>query len=39
VRFSVEPSPAGGFNVRLDGVSAPLSHQDTEEEAERHGRA
>jgi GNAT superfamily N-acetyltransferase len=36
MRFTVEPSPAGGFNVRLAGVSAPLSHHDTEEEAERH---
>jgi GNAT superfamily N-acetyltransferase len=34
VRFTVEPSPAGGFHVRLQGVAAPLSHHDTEEEAE-----
>jgi RimJ/RimL family protein N-acetyltransferase len=34
MRFSVEPSPAGGFHVRLAGVAAPLSHHDTEEEAE-----
>jgi RimJ/RimL family protein N-acetyltransferase len=34
MRFTVEPSPAGGFHVRLTGVAAPLSHHDTEEEAE-----
>jgi GNAT superfamily N-acetyltransferase len=34
MRFTVEPSPAGGFHVRLAGVAAPLSHHDTEEEAE-----
>jgi GNAT superfamily N-acetyltransferase len=34
MRFTVEPSPAGGFHVRLAGVVAPLSHHDTEEEAE-----
>jgi GNAT superfamily N-acetyltransferase len=39
VRFTVEPSPAGGFHVRLAGVSAPLSRHDTEEEAEEHRRA
>src|SRR5215216_5964394 len=36
MRFTVEPSPAGGFHVRLQGVSAPLSRHDTEEEAEAH---
>ncbi|WP_051324118.1 GNAT family N-acetyltransferase [Candidatus Solirubrobacter pratensis] len=30
----VEPSPAGGYFVRLRGEGAPLSHHDTEEEAE-----
>jgi RimJ/RimL family protein N-acetyltransferase len=34
MRFTVEPSPAGGFHVRLAGVAAPLSRHDTEEEAE-----
>jgi GNAT superfamily N-acetyltransferase len=36
MRFTVEPSPAGGFHVRLVGVTAPLSRHDTEEEAEAH---
>jgi GNAT superfamily N-acetyltransferase len=39
VRFTVEPSPAGGFVVRLEGVSAPLSRHDTEDEAQAHLRA
>jgi len=34
VRFTVEPSPAGGFHVRMAGSAAPLSHHDTQEEAE-----
>ncbi len=34
MRFTVEPSPSGGFHVRLAGVAAPLSHHDTEEEAQ-----
>jgi GNAT superfamily N-acetyltransferase len=34
MRFSVEASPAGGYHVRLAGIAAPLSHHDTEEEAE-----
>ena len=34
VRCYVEPSPAGGYFVRLRGEAAPLSHHDTEEEAE-----
>jgi RimJ/RimL family protein N-acetyltransferase len=34
VRCYVEPSPAGGFFVRLRGEPAPLSRHDTEEEAE-----
>ena len=43
MRFSVEPSPAGGYFVRLAGVDAPVSRHDTEEEADtaaaayRHG--
>jgi L-amino acid N-acyltransferase YncA len=34
VRCYVEPSPAGGYFVRLRGAAAPLSRHDTEEEAE-----
>ena len=34
MRFSVEPSPAGGYFVRVQGVDAPVSRHDTEEEAE-----
>jgi hypothetical protein len=34
MRFSVEPSPAGGYYVRMEGVDAPVSRHDTEEEAE-----
>ena len=34
MRCFVEPSPAGGYFVRLRGESAPLSRHDTEEEAE-----
>ncbi len=34
MRFSVEPSPSGGYFVRLAGVEAPVSRHDTEEEAE-----
>jgi GNAT superfamily N-acetyltransferase len=34
MRFTVEPSPAGGFHVRMAGSAAPLSHHDTHEEAE-----
>jgi L-amino acid N-acyltransferase YncA len=34
MRFTVEPSPAGGYHVRLAGSPAPLSHHDTLEEAE-----
>lgn len=34
VRCYVEPSPAGGYFVRLRGEPAPVSHHDTEEEAE-----
>ena len=34
VRCFVEPSPAGGYFVRLRGEATPLSHHDTEEEAE-----
>ena len=32
--FTVEPSPAGGYHVRMAGSPAPLSHHDTLEEAE-----
>ena len=34
MRFYVEPSPAGGYYVRLQGSDAPISRHDTEEEAE-----
>ena len=34
MRCFVEPSPAGGYFVRLRGEAAPLSHHDTEEEAQ-----
>jgi RimJ/RimL family protein N-acetyltransferase len=34
VRCYVEPSPAGGYFVRLRGAAAPVSRHDTEEEAE-----
>ncbi len=34
VRCYVEPSPAGGYFVRLRGEASPLSRPDTEEEAE-----
>jgi GNAT superfamily N-acetyltransferase len=34
MRFSVEPSPSGGYFVRLEGVEAPVSRHDTEDEAE-----
>jgi GNAT superfamily N-acetyltransferase len=33
MRFYVEPSPAGGFFVKLAGSDAPISRHDTEEEA------
>jgi len=34
MRFKVEPSPSGGYFVRLAGVDAPVSRHDTEDEAE-----
>jgi GNAT superfamily N-acetyltransferase len=34
MNFTVEPSPAGGYHVRMAGSPAPLSHHDTLEEAE-----
>jgi GNAT superfamily N-acetyltransferase len=33
MRFYVEPSPAGGYFVKLRGSDAPVSRHDTEEEA------
>jgi GNAT superfamily N-acetyltransferase len=33
MRFFVEPSPAGGYFVKLAGNDAPVSRHDTEEEA------
>jgi hypothetical protein len=38
MRFRVEPSPAGGWHVKLAGHDAPVSRHDTEDEAlERAG--
>src|SRR3712207_9411556 len=34
VRFRVEPSPSGGYVVRLEGHDVPVSRHDTEEAAE-----
>jgi GNAT superfamily N-acetyltransferase len=34
MEFTVDPSPAGGYHVRMEGSQAPLSHHDTLEEAE-----
>jgi GNAT superfamily N-acetyltransferase len=34
MRLYVERSPAGGYNVKLEGAGAPVSHHDTAEEAE-----
>lgn len=33
MRFRVEPAPQGGYRVMLEGVQAPVSVHDTEEEA------
>ena len=33
MRFQVEPSPKGGWVVRMEGHDAPVSRHDTEEEA------
>src|SRR3954454_25114466 len=33
MRFYIEPSPAGGWFVKLAGHDAPVSRHDTEEEA------
>ena len=33
MRFRVEPSPAGGWHVKLAGHDAPVSRHDTEDEA------
>jgi GNAT superfamily N-acetyltransferase len=38
MRFYVEPSPSGGFNVRVEGTEKPVSHHDTEEEARERCR-
>jgi GNAT superfamily N-acetyltransferase len=38
MRFHVEPSPAGGYYVKLEGSHAPVSRHDTEEEAADHAR-
>jgi len=34
MRITVEPSPSGGYFVRVAGTDAPVSRHDTEEEAE-----
>ena len=34
MRFTVHPSPAGGYHVRMAGSDAPISRHDTEDEAE-----
>jgi hypothetical protein len=39
MRFFVEPSPRGGYHVRAEGEERPISHHDTEEEAERRANA
>src|ERR687891_684889 len=39
MRFTLEPSPAGGYLVRMEGSEAPLSHHDTLEEAEARAAA
>lgn len=39
MRCYVEPSPAGGYHVRLRGAAAPVSRHDTEEEAEEAAAA
>ena len=39
MRFSVEPSPSGGYFVRLAGADAPVSRHDTEEEAQEAAAA
>jgi GNAT superfamily N-acetyltransferase len=38
-RFYVERSPAGGYHVKLAGADAPVSHHDTEEEAQERRAA
>jgi GNAT superfamily N-acetyltransferase len=39
MRVYVEPSPAGGFYVRAEGVEAPVSRHDTEDEAQERAAA
>ena len=34
VAFRVEPSPSGGYLVRMEGVDRPVGRFDTEDEAE-----
>lgn len=34
MRFYIEASPRGGYDVKLRGHHAPVSHHDTEEEAQ-----
>lgn len=39
MRVYVEPSPAGGWCVRAEGVDAPVSRHDTEEDARERAAA
>src|ERR671922_48037 len=39
MRSRVEPSPAGGWHVKLAGHDAPVSHHDTEEDAQARAEA
>ncbi len=39
MRVYVEPSPAGGYFVKLAGHEAPISRHDTEEEAQARAAA
>jgi RimJ/RimL family protein N-acetyltransferase len=39
MRCYVEPSPAGGYHVKLRGSAAPVSRHDTEEEADEAAAA
>jgi GNAT superfamily N-acetyltransferase len=39
MRFRVEPSPAGGWYVKLAGHDAPVSRHDTEEDAQARAQA
>jgi hypothetical protein len=34
MRFYIEMSPRGGYDIKLRGHQVPVSHHDTEEEAQ-----